>query len=228
MWRVANGHVHGPDGPLHGGGARRRFGCGPPRDGLDGVGLELGVRFRYRVHKNSRRLYFDIKARPVVVRRVDVRALHASQRFHASDDLSKDGVLVVQMRGGAEANVELRLVLVPARVGVGEDPAAVVQQPRVKLVVKLAAPNRSAARPVALWVAALRHKVAHDAVEREAVVVFVCAVREKVLRCPRNYVAVHFHVDVAERRAQLDVAFFAEASKRLPPRRAQLELVCGS
>jgi hypothetical protein len=115
------------------------------------------------LRNHNRQLWF------VRLRR-DLRRLDHADNLHAVDDASEDDVFVVEPVGGRTGDEELAAVRVLARVGHREEAGSVVLE-RKRLVVELAAVDRSQASAVAVdKVAALNHEVFDDAVKRTAFV----------------------------------------------------------
>ncbi len=87
--------------------------------------------------------------------------------MHSVDDFAKDGVAVVEPRGGFVGDKELATVGVWAGVGHAQDTGAIVCESGMKLVSEFVSrPTRSHAKRTT----ALDHKVLDDAVEGEAIV----------------------------------------------------------
>ena len=139
-------------------------------------------------------LEFDLTQRPVLV--IGGNTLDRVERLKAIDHLSKDGVIIVQVRMLGVGDEELRRVRVGPRVGHRKDPPPRVLILRVYLVAKLTPPDRVAALASARRVSTLQHEALDVAVEERAIVVIGGAECEEVECGARHRVAEDLHLDV--------------------------------
>ena len=93
--------------------------------------------------------------------------LQCAHRVHALDDLTEDGVLAIEPGCGDESQEELAAVGARSGIGHAEEAGAVVLDTGIELPVVLIA---GAAGPGPQRTAPLRHEVADDAMEGQAIV----------------------------------------------------------
>ena len=95
---------------------------------------------------------------------------HEGLKLTSINNLSKDSVLAVKMRGRSKRDEELRAVRILAGIGHAERALAGVLEGRHKLILELAAVNRLAATAGTGGVTSLDHEALDDAMEDYTIV----------------------------------------------------------
>lgn len=139
---------------------------------------------------------------------VHVHLLHVVERLPALQDLAKDGVLAVEVRGGRKGNEELRAVGIGPLVGHAQDAAGIVAEGGADLVVEqLVGRVEDGRRRLGLGVrggrAGLHDEGGDDAVEGRAGVEARGAEGEEVLGRLGDRLAKDLELDVALGGVQL-------------------------
>ena len=124
---------------------------------------------------------------------------HASDFHHnllagRVGDLTKDGVVVVEVRGGGDSDEELGAVRVPASVGHRQQERAVEGELRVELVLELVA---GATHAGAGGIATLDHESSDDAVEDDTVIEVILGQLFKVGHRLRGMVSEQVNGDIS-------------------------------
>lgn len=127
-------------------------------------------------------------------------------KHRITGDFAEQRMLILQFRGLAQCEEELRCIIISARVRHRQQTTSNESQTRMKLILERSAVHRITAAAIAVRIAALHDEAFDQTMENCVVVVALHAELNEIAACFRSFPAPELDVDIADRCFQQNLS----------------------